>query len=72
MDLKNIIEKLNVDDADLARSTFDNTNLSSSTFNDCNMAEVQISDCRLTGSTINGIPVSDLLAAYQSLGKNGK
>jgi len=29
MDLKNIIEKLNVDDADLARSTFDNTNLSS-------------------------------------------
>jgi len=56
----------------MAGLSITDVNLSGTVIQNANFTEVQISDCRLTGSTINGIPVSDLLAAYQSLGKNGK
>jgi uncharacterized protein YjbI with pentapeptide repeats len=44
---------------------FENCNLEASTISDCNLSNVNISDCKLSGMIINGIPVEDLLRAYQ-------
>jgi uncharacterized protein YjbI with pentapeptide repeats len=44
---------------------FEHCDLHDSTLNHCNLSGVVISDCNLKGMKINGIPVEDLLEAYQ-------
>lgn len=45
--------------------TFEECSLHDSTFTRCTMENVQITDCNTKGMKINGILVSDLLAAYK-------
>jgi uncharacterized protein YjbI with pentapeptide repeats len=49
----------------LAGAKFHNINLSGATFRDINFANVDIADANLTSMKINGILVTDLLAAYE-------
>src|ERR1700735_524427 len=85
LNLINIKQRIDADDADLSGSTFTNVRLSGAKFQDVNLAEGVISNANLSGlrisnanlagasivdsathgMTINGIAVSDLLAAYR-------
>ncbi len=74
MELKDTVEQLDAsnaklfqsvfDDVNLENSTFTNTNLSNAKLSNVNLSGVEILDANLTGMTVNGIQVSDLLAAY--------
>ena len=44
--------------------TFEDADMNDSVFRDCNLQNVRIEKCNTTGMTIDGILVSDLLAAY--------
>jgi uncharacterized protein YjbI with pentapeptide repeats len=67
--------RLEVNDANLSASsfvnvnlsgaTFDDINLSNSTINNVNLSHVHITDSCTAGMTIEGILVSDLIAAYR-------
>ena len=46
---------------------FNDVNLSGTKIENANLSNVKISDCRLVGTTIDGIPVVDLFAAYQKM-----
>lgn len=46
--------------------SFEEADLNSSTFTKCDLSGVKISDCNTDGMTIDGMAVSDLLAAYRS------
>lgn len=48
---------------------FEDCNLAGSTITNCNLAGVVLDDCNVTGMKINGIPLEDLLQAYQQQGK---
>jgi len=50
-------------DVNLSEARFADINLSRSTFRDVNFSNVALEDCDVTGMTIGGVPVSDLLAA---------
>jgi uncharacterized protein YjbI with pentapeptide repeats len=85
LNLTNIKQRIEADDADLSGSTFTNVRLFRAKFHDVNLAEGAISNANLSGlrisnanlagasivdsatngMTINGIAVSDLLAAYR-------
>ncbi len=64
------------DDVNFSGATFENVNMSGWRVNNvnlsglritrANLAGAAISDARMNGMTINGILVSDLLAAYQA------
>ena len=44
---------------------FENCDLNSSTISNCDLSDVAISDCNIKGLRIDGILVSELLAAYK-------
>lgn len=44
---------------------FENCDLNSSAIRNCDLSDVAISDCNIKGLRIDGILVSDLLAAYK-------
>ncbi|MBK0379048.1 pentapeptide repeat-containing protein [Mucilaginibacter segetis] len=48
---------------------FEDCNLEGTTFADCNLTDVSITDSNTTGMTIDGVLVSELFKAYQSLKK---
>ncbi|MEL6374274.1 MAG: pentapeptide repeat-containing protein [Pseudomonadota bacterium] len=52
------------DDVNLSNSKFHNLNLSATTFDFLNMRDVQVTRADITGMKIDGIPVSDFIAAY--------
>ncbi|MBB1488476.1 pentapeptide repeat-containing protein [Oceanospirillum sediminis] len=64
------------DDVNMADSRFNNTNLSGTTFNNINMENVifddvymgcvEIRNSTLQQMTINGIPVDELIAAWEA------
>ena len=76
MELKHTKQRVEAVDADLSGSVFENVNLSGAKFNNVNLAGITITDanfsgasishCRLDGTTIEGIAVGDLLAAYRA------
>ena len=45
--------------------TFEEMMLCDSTFHRVDMSNVQIVDCNVEGMTIDGVPLADLIAAYQ-------
>ena len=53
-------------DSTLHEATFRDVDLRGATITDANLEEVKIVDCNLEGMTIEGIPVSALLEAYES------
>ena len=76
MKLKDAKERLEVHHADLSGSSFDDinmsgwcvdkVNLSGLRLTHANLAGASIKDCRLEGLTIDGILVTELLAAYRA------
>ncbi|QQL51405.1 pentapeptide repeat-containing protein [Mucilaginibacter ginkgonis] len=54
------------EDCNLNNSTMSDCYLGSFTITNCNLTNAKIEDCNLAGMTINGILVSDLLAAYRN------
>jgi uncharacterized protein YjbI with pentapeptide repeats len=58
-----------LDDVNLAGATIRNANLHNAKIYDANLSGVAIADCNLAGATINGIPIDDLLAAYNAANK---
>jgi uncharacterized protein YjbI with pentapeptide repeats len=76
MQIHHIRAKLDVVDADLSGSKFDDVNMAGWTMHnvnltglqvtDANMTGAAIADAQITGMTINGILVTDLLAAYHA------
>ena len=44
--------------------TFDQADMNDSVFSDCNLQNARLEKCNTTGMTIDGVLVSDLLAAY--------
>jgi uncharacterized protein YjbI with pentapeptide repeats len=70
------------DDVNLANVVLENVNLSGGRFHDVNLSRLQItnacchdvaiSDAALDGMTINGILVTDLLAAYEAKRAQGQ
>ena len=46
--------------------SFEEGDLNSSTFSRCDLSNVKLTDCNLEGMTIDGILVTDLLAAYKN------
>jgi uncharacterized protein YjbI with pentapeptide repeats len=54
------------DDVNLAAATFHNINLAGARFNDVNLSGVEIKDANLQGMTIEGILVTEMLAAYRA------
>ncbi len=44
--------------------TFEDSDMNDSIFRDCNLQNARIEKCNTTGMTIDGVPVSELLAAY--------
>jgi len=44
--------------------TFEDADMNDSVFSDCNLQNARIEKCNTTGMTIDGVLVSDLLAAY--------
>jgi uncharacterized protein YjbI with pentapeptide repeats len=50
----------------LARAAFDDVDLTGVTIHNANLSGLQISDANLTGASLNGILLSDLLAAYRA------
>jgi len=53
------------DDVNLGDATFHDVNLSGAKFNDVNLANAAITNANLTGMTIEGVLVTDLLAAFR-------
>jgi len=53
------------DDVDLSGVTFHNANLRNARFNDVNLSGVAIANTNVEGMTIDGILVTELLAAYR-------
>lgn len=74
-DLRDIRDRLEVrnaacsgsvfDDVNLSDAAFTNVNLSNVRFENVNMTGVSIDNANLTGMRIRGIPVEDMLAAYE-------
>jgi uncharacterized protein YjbI with pentapeptide repeats len=52
------------DDVNLTGATFHNVNLINARFDDVNLSGVEVTNANLTGMKINGVPVTDLFAAY--------
>ena len=50
---------------DLSGSRFTDVNLSRVTIENVNLSGVKISDCNIDGMTIEGILLTDLIAAYR-------
>ena len=44
--------------------TFEDADMNDSVFRDCNLQNARVEKCNTTGMTIDGVLVSDLLAAY--------
>ena len=63
MRLHNMTERI---DANLSGSAFEDACLSGLKIRDANLSGLEISECRLDGMTIEGIAVTDLLAAYKA------
>lgn len=57
---------LTVREADIANSKFENSSLSGSTFKNVDFKNVALEHCALDEATIDGIRVTDLLAAYRA------
>jgi uncharacterized protein YjbI with pentapeptide repeats len=55
------------DDVNLAGSTFTNVNLSGARFRDIDLSHVEIAESCVEGMRINGILVTEMLAAYAAL-----
>jgi Pentapeptide repeats (9 copies) len=53
-----------VHNVNLSGLRLDNANVSGARISNANLAGTSVTDSRLEGMTINGIPVTDLLAAY--------
>lgn len=53
------------DDVNLGDARFHNVNLSGARFDDVNLSGVAIANANYTGMTIDGILVTELLAAYR-------
>ena len=76
MKLEKMKACLEVDDCNLSGSTFHNVNFTNTVLDDVNLSnleiknacmhDVSISDAMLEGMTINGIEVTELLAAYRA------
>jgi uncharacterized protein YjbI with pentapeptide repeats len=59
-------------DVNMSGMRVDEANLAGLHVSNANLAGAQITDCRLEGMTINGVLVTDLLAAYESArGRDG-
>ena len=58
------------DDVDLQRAAFINVNLRNTTFVNVNLTNVSIKSANLTGTKINGVPVYDMIQAYESRAKS--
>lgn len=61
------LARASFDDVNLGAATFNNINLQDATFDNINFSNVKISNANLSGMSIDGILVSDLLAAYKKL-----
>ncbi|MEM9358106.1 MAG: pentapeptide repeat-containing protein, partial [Pseudomonadota bacterium] len=59
------------DDVNLSNSKFHNINLSGTTFDQLNMRDVQVTRADITGMSIDGIPVSEFIAAYDEKHETG-
>ena len=76
MEIKNTKETLLVENVNIAGAKFDDVNMESAVFNniklagarftDINFSNASIDHANLTGMTINGLLVTDLLAAYKA------
>jgi uncharacterized protein YjbI with pentapeptide repeats len=53
------------DDVNLGRARFQNVNLSGARFDDINFSGAEITHANYTGMKIDGVLVTDLLAAYR-------
>ena len=62
-------ERLEVRNSDLSGSLFSDANLSGLRIAKANLAVASISESRLDGMTIDGIAVTDLLAACRAAGQ---
>lgn len=49
--------------------TFEDADMNDSLFRDCNLQNTRVEKCETTGMTIDGVLVSDLLAAYAARSK---
>jgi len=56
------------DDVNLGESRFHNVNLSGARFDDINFSGVEITHANYAGMKIDGVLVTDLLAAYRERG----
>jgi hypothetical protein len=59
------LENASFHDVNLRMSRFRDVNLSGASFTDVDLSSASIVDSRLTGLTINGVLVSELIRAYQ-------
>ena len=79
MEIINSREALLVRNSDLAQSSFDDVNIQGSTFTNINLGNasfidvdlnnVSIKESNLTGMTINGVLVSELIRVYEKHSK---
>lgn len=53
-------------DVNLAGATFQDINLAGARFDDVNLSGAAIARANIEGMTLDGIPVTDLLAAYRA------
>jgi uncharacterized protein YjbI with pentapeptide repeats len=53
------------DDVNMGAATFHNVNLSGARFDDVNLSNVAVANSNLDGMTIEGVLVTELLAAYR-------
>lgn len=58
-----------LDDVNLTRVSISNANMSHLTIRNACLHDMSIADCSTAGATINGIPIDDLLAAYNATKK---
>jgi len=63
------LEGARFSDINLSKAAFDDINLSHTTIRHANLSHVAITEACYEGMTIDGIPVTDLLAAWR--GKDG-
>ena len=49
----------------MANITINDVNLSNGRITNANLSNLAIQDCLLVGTTINGVPVQEMLAAYK-------
>jgi uncharacterized protein YjbI with pentapeptide repeats len=52
-------------DVNLAEAKFEDVNLAGARIHDANLSGVALSDCRIDGMTLEGVLVTDLLAAWR-------